>query len=197
MRKMRFRLLIFICIVTEIVINVSSRHVEKMYEKTSGDNGDENMKVTASSETYDYAGAVDDILFVEEFIGIGRIIASCEIRGGDNSLRYRAKISEMACRQACSGGKDPNRQCAWNTQVIKTNGRYRLGSCIIKGGDDRTRYRAKISEAACRKSCAGGKDPNRGCMWGTKVIKAPIKKTGESFAKSIEFTICLPKRCHR
>jgi hypothetical protein len=53
-------------------------------------------KITTSmKEEHDYISAVDDILFVEEFSGLGRIVGTCEI-SVNNQLRYRAKISEMA-----------------------------------------------------------------------------------------------------
>ena len=68
-----------------------------LFVVTSAITTSNNEKITTSmKEEHDYISAVDDILFVEEFSGLGRIVGTCEI-SVNNQLRYRAKISEMAC----------------------------------------------------------------------------------------------------
>ena len=149
----------------------------------------------------DYSSAVNEISFVEEFAGVARISGTCLIVGGDNRVKYRARISKAACSKSCRGGKDPRRKCSWNRvsirgrrqrstrrvsrkrrrrKTIRTRSSVKYararrvsGTCLIVGGDNRVKYRARISKAACSKSCRGGKDPRRKCTWNSVSIRKP------------------------
>ena len=57
-----------------------------------------------------YSSAVNEISFVEEFAGVARTSGTCLIVGGDNRVKYRARISKAACSKSCRG-KDPQRKC--------------------------------------------------------------------------------------
>ena len=67
----------------------------------------------------DYSSAVNEISFVEEFAGVARISGTCLIVGGDNRVKYRARISKAACSKSCRGGKDPRRKCTWKALVLE------------------------------------------------------------------------------
>ena len=95
--------------ITSVEIRNDEKKKEKKNEFKSHHNGNDDMvTVVAASvkEEHDYKSAVGDILFVEEFSGLGRIVGTCKI-SINGRLQYNAKISKMACIQACEGGKDP------------------------------------------------------------------------------------------
>ena len=43
--------------------------------------------------------------------------------------------------------------------------------------DGRLRYRARITLRSCKKSCAGGRNPRRKCLWGKNRIPVSRKQT--------------------
>ena len=148
-----------------------------LFVVTSAITTSNNEKITTSmKEEHDYISAVDDILFVEEFSGLGRIVGTCQI-SVNNQLRYRAKISEMACTHACEGGKDPRRYCHWNSKIIRegpkthTTSQTTIGLCMIKGGDDTVRYESRISKVKCQSACNAGRDHYRICLFDNTIIR--------------------------
>ena len=68
--------------ITSVEIRNDEKKKEKKNEFKSHHNGNDDMvTVVAASvkEEHDYKSAVGDILFVEEFSGLGRIVGTCKI----------------------------------------------------------------------------------------------------------------------